>query len=168
MLIGHLPAGYFLTRYLIKKNKLPLNIWWLGLGLIASILPDFDIAYIVFHDTTVSSHRNYFTDYPFFYLLAFLMALLVYFFNKKKWLIKGIYLIFANVLLHFLLDTPFVGIKWLWPVYNKFIGIYNAGFTGGFLVGNYFTHWYWYLEIALWLAAITAVIISYKKGELKN
>jgi len=168
MLIGHLPAGYFLTRYLIKKNKLPLNVFWLGLGLIASILPDFDIAWIIIHDTTISSHRNYYTYYPIFWLLLFLISVLVYFFVKKKWLIKGIYLVFGNIFLHFLLDTPFVGIKWFWPVYNKFIGIYNTGFTGGFLVENFFTHWFWYLEICLWLAAIGAVIISYKKGELKN
>ena len=167
MLIGHLPAGYFITRYLIKKNKLPLNKFWLGLGLLGSVLPDFDLIYTLFINTTISSHRNLPTYIPLFWLILFLLCLASYAIWHKKWIKYGAIVLFGNVLIHLILDTPFVGVKWLWPFYDKLVGIYNVGLTSGFLVENYFQHWYWYLEIALWIAAIISIINSNKKGELK-
>ncbi len=167
MLIGHLPVGYFLTSYLIKKNHLPLNKVWLGLGLVASVLPDFDIIYPILFNDSLGSHRYFFTYIPLFWLALWLGAWAGYKIFKRVWLRWAILIIFVNVFAHLLLDTVFVGVRWFWPIYQGLVGIYNVGFTGGFLVDNYFHHWFWYLEIALWLAAIVAVEISYKKGELK-
>lgn len=168
MLIGHLPAGYFLTRALIKKNKIPLTPFWLGLGLAAAVLPDFDLAYSILFKDSFGSHRYYFTNYPAFYLAILLVAVLIYFLVRKKWLKFGIIIVFANIFLHLLLDTAFVGIKWLWPFWDGLIGVYNVGLTNGIMVENYFQHWCWYLEIVLWVLAIVAVVYSYKKGELRS
>lgn len=168
MIIGHLPIGYFTTRYLIKKLKLPLNKFWLGLGIAAAVVPDLDYAYWLITNSQTESHRGYFTTYPFFYFLIFLLWILIYFFLKKAWLKNAIIIVFVNIFIHFLFDTPFYGIKWLYPFSNIDIGIYNVGsYTNGsgILVQNYFTHWYWYLEIALWVLAIISIIISYRKGE---
>ena len=172
MLIGHLPAGYFVTRTILKKFKLPFNQrlgkWLFLAGLIGAILPDFDLAYwILFDEYGAGSHRFYYTNYPVFYLLSFLLFVMIYFLYRKKWLKLGIIIVFANIFAHFLLDTAFVGIKWLWPFYDRLIGIYNVNFTGGLLVENYFRHWFWYLEIALWALAIISVVRSIKKGEFK-
>lgn len=167
MLIGHLPVGYFITRSLIKKLKLPLNKLWLGLGLLAAILPDFDIVYTVFVKQSIGSHRYYFTNFPAFYLTLLLISVIVYYLIRKKWLKFVIIIVFANIFVHLLLDTMFVGIKWFWPFSDILIGVYNVGLTGGIIVENYFTHWYWHLEIVLWIAAVISVAISYKKGELK-
>ena len=167
MLIGHLPVGYFVTRSLIKKLKLPLNKLWLGLGLIAALIPDFDIAYTVLIKDSFGSHRYYFTNYPAFYLALLLLSILVYYSIRKKWLKLGIIIVFTNIFIHLLIDTVFVGIKWFWPFYDGLIGIYNIALTGGIIVENYFTHWYWYLEIVLWIIATISIAISYKRGELK-
>lgn len=166
MLIGHLPAGYFLTRFLIKKAKLPLNKLWLGLGLLGSVLPDFDIIYPILFKNSIGSHRLFFTYIPLFWVVLIIICLSLYFLYKKPWIKYSVLIIFANVFLHLLLDTAFVGVRWLWPFYDGLIGVYNVGLTGGFIVPNYFEHWYWYLEIALWLLAVGHVILSYKKGEL--
>jgi len=168
MLIGHLPAGYFLSKFILKKNHLPLNKKWLGLGLIASILPDFDIAYAVLFTDSMASHRFFFTNYPAFYLGLLLLCLIGYYSKPKQWLKYGIIVVFSNIFLHLLIDTVFVGIMWFWPFYGKLIGIYNTNFTGGIRVMNYFHHLWWYLEILLWLLAIISIIISNRKGELKN
>ena len=167
MLIGHLPVGYFVTRSLIKKLKLPTNKLWLGLGLMAAILPDFDIAYTILIKESLGSHRYYNTNYPAIYLILLALSIIVYFLIRKEWLKLGIIIVFVNIFIHLLIDTVFVGIKWFWPFYDNLIGIYNVGLTGGVIVENYFTHWYWYLEIVLWIAATVSVIISYKKGELR-
>lgn len=170
MIVGHLPAGYFLTRYLIKRQKLTLNKFWLGLGLIAAIFPDFDYAYWILSNDQSESHRGYITTYPIIYLGIFLIFLLIYLIKKNIWLKNFIIIVFANIFLHFLLDTPFFGVKWFYPLCNQYLGFYDIGGYangGGIQVQNYFTNWYWYLEIALWLVALIAIIISSKRKEFK-
>ena len=168
MLIGHLPAGYFTTKFLLKRLKAPLSKWWFLVGLIAAILPDFDIAYWVIFGRPGDSHRNYFSNYPFIYLTTLILCVLIYLVIRKKWFKYGIIVVFANIFVHFFLDTFFVGIKWLWPFYGKLLGVYNVNFAEGLLVDNYFHHWLWYAEIALWILAIISVVISYRKGEMRD
>lgn len=168
MIIGHLPIGYFTTRYLIKKLKLPLKPIWLGLGLIAAIVPDLDYIYWVISNSQELTHRGLITGTPFFYLTLFIISVIVYCFFKKKWLKNAIIIVFINILVHLVIDTVFYGNKWFWPFSDAYIGIYNVGGYGsgvGIQVANYFSHWYWYLEIALWVIAIISIIISYNKKE---
>ncbi|MDP2586989.1 MAG: metal-dependent hydrolase [Candidatus Komeilibacteria bacterium] len=167
MLIGHLPAGYFLSRALIKKFKIPLTPLWLGLGLVASVAPDFDHAFNLFFQTNINDHRSLLTHIPITYFILALLGWVLYKLKPRRWLKWGLILVLPNALLHTVLDTVFIGIKWLWPFSDRYVGIYNVGYSGGFSVTDYFQHWYWYLEIALWLVAVVAVIISSKKGELK-
>jgi len=167
MLIGHLPAGYFLTRGLIKKYKIPLTPLWLGLGLISSVAPDFDHIFNLLYQDNIGNHRLFLTHIPFTYFVLFLISWLIYKIKHKKWLKWGIIIALPNLILHLILDTAFVGIEWLWPFSHKLIGIYNVNITEGIIVPNYYQHWYWYLEITLWIIAIIFVIKSYKKGELK-
>lgn len=171
MIIGHLPAGYFLTRYLIKRQKLPLTKFWLGLGLIAAVLPDFDYAYWILVNDQSDTHRGYITAYPIIYFVAFLIFLLIYLIKKNDWLKNFIIIVFTNIFLHFLLDTPFYGVKWFVPFCNQYVGIYDVGSYSdgsGIHINNYFTHWYWYLELLLFVLAVVSVIFSNKKGEFKD
>lgn len=167
MLIGHLPVGYFLTRFLVKKVKLPLNKLWLGLGLAAAVAPDFDHAFNLFFQTTIYDHRSLITHVPLTYVIAALIGFIAYKIRPWPWLKWGMIIILPNAFLHTVLDTPFIGIKWLWPFSNQLFGIYNVNLTQGIIVENYFQHWYWYLEIALWILAVCHVIYSHNKGELK-
>ncbi|MBU1130604.1 metal-dependent hydrolase [Patescibacteria group bacterium] len=170
MIIGHLPVGYFTTRYLIKKLKLPLKPVCLGLGLLAAVIPDLDYIYWILSDSQELTHRGLITGMPFFYLTLFIISVIIYCFYKKKWLKAVISIIFINISIHLLIDTVFYGIQWLYPFSEIYIGIYNVGGYGsgvGIQVKNYFTHWCWYAEIVLWIIAIIAVIKSYIKGELK-
>ncbi len=167
MLIGHLPAGYFLTRALIKKYKIPLTPFWLGLGLVASVAPDFDHAFNLFFQANITDHRSLISHIPMTYFFLMLAGIFLYKLRPRQWLKWGMIVVLSNALLHLILDTVFIGIKWLSPFNNHLFGVYNVGYTGGFFVNDYFQHWYWYLEILLWLAAIISVIISHKKGELK-
>ena len=172
MLIGHLPAGYFVTKSILKKFKLPLDgpmgKWLFLAGLIGAILPDFDLAYwVLFDEYGTGSHRFYYTNYPLIYLLILALFVIIYFPFRKKWLKYGLIIVFTNIFVHLFLDSFFLGIKWLWPFYDRLIGLYNVNFTGGILVDNYFHHWFWYLEIALWALATISVARSIKKGEFK-
>jgi len=169
MIIGHLPIGYFTTRYLIKKLKLPLKPIWLGLGLFASISPDLDYIYWIVSESQADTHRGIITSTPFFYLTLFILSVIVYYSYRKYWLKCAILLVFINILIHFIIDTVFYGNRWLYPFSNAYYGIYNVGGYGsgvGIQIPNYWSHWYWYLEIGLWIIAITSIIISYHKKEL--
>lgn len=171
MIIGHIPVGYFISRYLIKKFNQPLNKKWLGLGISAALVPDLDYIYWIFSNSQNNTHRGYITGYPLFYLALFIVSLIGYLIIKKRWLKFTIVLVFINIFFHFCLDTVFYGIKWLYPIFNGYIGIYNVGGYGsgaGFQVADYFSCWYWYLEILLWIIAIVSIAISYKNGEIRN
>jgi len=168
MIIGHLPVGYFATRFLIKKLGLPLNKIWLGIGIFAAIIPDLDYIYWILSNSQAVTHRGLVTTKPFLYLILLLIFVTVYCFYKKSWLKMGIIIIFSNIFLHFLLDTVFYGIQWLYPLSDSYFGIYNVsgyGSGAGIQVADYFHHWYWYLEIAIWILSVVSVIFSHKKHE---
>jgi len=169
MIIGHLPIGYFVSRYLIKKLKLPLNNVWLGVGIFAAILPDLDYLYWIFSNSQNNTHRGYLTGYPLFYLTLFILCVIIYRIFNKKWLKFAIIIIYINIFVHLSLDTVFYGIKWFYPLSAAYVGIYNVGGYGsgvGVQIPNYWQHWYWYLEIALWVFAVISIIISSYKKEL--
>jgi inner membrane protein len=168
MMVGHIAAGYFTTYYLMRRYKLLWRWPWFALGLFASIIPDLDIFYQMYVNKLYLTHRYYFTYIPLFYLVVFIFCLLVQLIFKKKWLKYAILIIFANIFVHLLLDTPFYGIMWLWPFYKGLIGIYDVGGNGGIFVKNYWHHWYFYSEIVLWILAIYHLITTYGKTLLKK
>jgi len=168
MLFAHLPVGYLVTHALIKKAKLKFNPFWIGLGLIASEIPDLGIIYQFFIGKMYESHRYYLTNLPVFYLTIFLIVVIVNCFIKKTWLKYANIIVFANIFVHLIIDTGFYGIRWLWPFYPKLIAIYNIDGTGGVRVENYFHHWYFYLEIAILIFVPIFIIYSFVKGKYND
>lgn len=171
MMIGHIPVGYFVTRHLLKKMRLPISKLWLGLGIVAAVFPDLDYIYWFFSNSQSDTHRGYITSYPLFYLAILSFTLIIYGCYRRTWLKFGMIIVSINILSHFILDTVFYGIKWLYPLSDRYFGLYNVGGWGsgvGIQVDNYFHHWYWYLEIIIWVIAIFSIIVSNKKGEFKN
>jgi len=75
MLIAHLPAGYLLTKALIAKlpSHAALNKrYLLFLGLFFSIVPDLDLFYFYFVDST-EHHHKLFPHVPVFWLGVFII-----------------------------------------------------------------------------------------------
>jgi inner membrane protein len=127
MIIGHLPAGYILTKKLQHYFEYSQYLW---VGLLASILPDFDILYIIhtyfFYDK-IESHHNYWTHIPFFWLVAALI-ILVAFTIKKRGNYRLISLFFfCNIILHIFLDFLTGGkIKWFYPLSDKSFSLFEG------------------------------------------
>jgi len=154
MFIAHLPAGYLLSRQILKSERDKLNyLRFLSVGLIASIAPDFDLAYFYLIDNRQHPHHSYWTHIPIFWVGIY--ALLVYpvyrLFNRLGVKLLSLFLICG--LLHMVLDSIASGIKWLYPFNTDYHGIWRIPSVYDWWVANYLFHWTFVLEIVITLTA---------------
>ena len=81
MFIGHLPAGYVLTKTIQNRFHTQRFLW---AGLVASVLPDIDIFYFYFVDNKQSLHHAYWIHIPLYWLLICLAVFTVIWICKKS------------------------------------------------------------------------------------
>jgi inner membrane protein len=148
MFIAHLPAGYVATKKLQDKMKVYKFLW---VGLVASVLPDIDLLWFYFVDHRQHNHHDYLTHSPFFWLIILVGTLLILFLIKKlnRTTLSVVVFFFANLYLHFILDTFVGGINWGYPFFNKEIFLYEITpqYHPWFL--NFILHPSFILEIAI-------------------
>ena len=138
MFIGHLPAGYILTKKLQTKFKTKQFLWT---GLVGSILPDLDLFYFYLIDNRQHLHHGYWIHTPFYWLIiAFITYLLILLFKREKYKTLAIFF-FANIFLHIFLDTIVGKIDWLYPFSNKSIVFFEVPAVYDFWVKNFIFHW---------------------------
>jgi inner membrane protein len=143
MFVAHLPAGYVLTRRLLDRtpagNALSRRV--LALGLLASVLPDFDLLYFYLIDSRQTLHHLY---WP--HLTR----------NRTHTLVSLVF--HANVFLHLVLDTVVGHISWLYPLYPESFALIEVPARYGWWVWNFVLHWTFGLELLIcaWAVAIFA------------
>ena len=151
MLIAHLPAGYLLSRRLAARQGRDDRDrrFLLGLGLVASILPDFDLAYFYLIDARRTLHHDYWTHIPAFWLAAFGLSALFFRLARAPvpWAALG--LLLANVLLHLALDTLAGGIAWLYPWQAGRIVLLHIPARFDWWVWNFVLHPVFFAELAI-------------------
>lgn len=165
MLIGHLPAGYVCTRFLLDRSKTHIPAidykTYLRVGLVASILPDFDVIYYYFryylYGQWRPGHHAYWTHMPFYWLLIFTILLLFGQLSKRQKFVLTTYLGGVNLLLHFLLDSITNTIKWLYPLSNKAFGIFEVTLRYQWWVWDLVFNWSFCLELVLAVTAISVL-----------
>ncbi len=156
MFIGHLPAGYLLTRFIQKAFNTQKYLW---VGLVASALPDIDMLYFYFIDDRQTLHHQYFTHVPLVWIaLWVVVALVATLFQKRAALIIAT-IFFANLILHFALDSIVGGISWLAPFSTVTTTLFTVPATHNFWVWSFVFHWTFLLEIIVIIAA-TALLIQ--------
>lgn len=162
MFIGHLPAGYILTKKLQKKFKMK---YFLFLGLLGSVLPDIDILYFYFIDNRQTLHHSYWIHTPFYWLvISVITFLLISILRKNKYRIAAI-IFFGNIFLHLALDTIVGKIGWLYPFLAESYYLFNVPAVYGFWVYNFVFHWTFLLEVG---AIFWAVAILFKKSMVSS
>jgi len=150
MFIAHLPAGFLLTRRFLKTERNNVNyIKFLFVGLVASIAPDFDMAYFYLIDNRQHPHHSYWTHIPIYWIGLY--ALFVYptyrFFGQLGVRLLSLFLICG--LLHMMLDSIASGIKWLYPFNTDYHGIWRIPSLYDWWVANYLFHWTFLLELLI-------------------
>src|SRR4051812_28015721 len=125
MIVGHLPAGYLLTRTIQRHFPTSPALW---IGLTGSIFPDADLLWFYGMDHRQQHHHSYFTHLPIFWLL--MMAVLLPLARAcRPALSPAVALFLCNGLLHVVLDTWVGDIRWLYPWSDRWIHVVSVPAT---------------------------------------
>ena len=159
MLIAHLPAGYLVTKAVIKRLRfdsiIEAKYLWM-LGVLFSIVPDLDLFYFYLFDSSVHHHKL-FPHLPIFWLGAFMLFFALAFSIKSRALYYAGLVCGINVLVHLLLDT-FVGfVWWLYPAIDKPYYLVLIPNNYGHWIINFILHWSFVFELIIVGSAIYSV-----------
>lgn len=150
MFIGHLPAGYLLTRGLQRKFNTDKFLW---AGLLASVFPDIDMLYFYFVDDRQTLHHHYWTHLPLIWITLWLLFTAIAVALKNKNILVLTTIIFSNIILHFALDSIVGGIAWLYPFIDYDLFLFTVPATHDFWVWSFVFHWTFLFEVAVIIAA---------------
>lgn len=166
MFIAHMPAGFLLSHYILRKDRdEPGYVKFLLLGLVASIAPDFDLAYFYLIDNRQHPHHSYWTHIPVYWLGIYAVALLPIYKIYGKRGLQLLSMVLLCGLLHMLLDSFASGIKWLYPFDTSYYGIWRIPSVHDWWIANYLFHWTFLVEL---LISSAAVYVFLRDSELRN
>ena len=152
MFFAHIPAGYLVSRALVRGNPFPLK-FVLFAGMAGGMLPDIDLLYLYLLDSTPQHHHTYWTHLPIAWLgctaLAWVAA------RKCSAACRlGLAAFLLGWLSHLLLDTLTGDIWWLYPLVDqpyslvKIEALYQPWWM------NYLLHWSMAVEAAIIALAV--------------
>ena len=160
MFIAHMPAGFLLSRFVLRKQRNdPHYLKYLLLGMIASVAPDFDLAYFHLIDDRQHPHHSYWTHIPIYWIGIYLILLYPVYKGFKLNGVRLLSLVLLCGLLHMSLDSVASGIKWLYPINTEYFGLWRIPSVYEWWVANYLFHWTFLLELII---SGTAAIIFFK------
>lgn len=157
MFMAHLPAGYLVTRGLLRtwdwEPSAKARLMFLGLT--ASIAPDFDLLYHYTIDERAHSHHTYWTHTPAFWCLLTLVLWIFAAVCQSKLGRYGAWVIGAGALVHLVLDTVTGAIRWFHPfdAATYPLAVVPRHFES-FWYLNYVVHWTFLVELTLVGAAL--------------
>lgn len=134
MIIAHLPAGYLLTNAMQSRLKEKSLLW---AGLLGSVFPDFDILYFYLIDDRQTSHRQYWTHVPFFWICVACLTLpFVVRFGGVK-MKRAALFFYANLAAHLCFDTIVAPVYWLRPSNDQSVQFFHIH------IEKVFDYWFW-------------------------
>jgi inner membrane protein len=165
MLIAHLPAGYLLTKFIQKVTGTKR---YMRLGLIASVLPDIDMLYFNFVSSN-KSHHEFITHIPMFWFLVMFFSVglaSTFIKNERKYnrALLVLFIFFANIFLHMLLDSFAAPIRWVYPFYNYSFELIHVPAKYDWWVWSFVLHWSFLAEVGI---IILALSVFFKVNQLK-
>lgn len=156
MIIGHLPAGYVISRLLFSRFAATgvSARAFLWAGAIGALAPDFDMLYFYLVDQRQHHHHSYVTHFPivWFAILVCSLAWLIFAKIRSRAALAAIFAI--NGMAHMVFDTVVGDIWWFAPLVDKPFVLFNvpALYTPWWL--NFLLHWSFGVEIAMILWAV--------------
>ncbi|HST61714.1 MAG TPA: metal-dependent hydrolase [Longimicrobium sp.] len=130
----------------------------MALGLLASVLPDFDLAWFFLVDDQRHVHHAYLTHKPGAWLIALGIAALVLRMRRAgrtAWLALAVF--GTNVMLHLVLDSTAGGIRWLWPASEAEFALSHPPARHQPWYLNFVLHWTFALEVLITAAALVSL-----------
>jgi inner membrane protein len=149
--IAHLPAGYLVSHALLRGRTVTDSARrrLIGVGLLASVLPDFDLLYFYLLSDRQRVHHEYLPHLPLAWVPVFALAALILAFSRSAPTWLALWVAAANVLGHLLLDTVAGGIRWLWPFSRSEFVLAHVAARDQHWVLNFVLHWTFALEVLI-------------------
>ena len=153
MFIAHLPAGYIcgcmLTDCVVPEQRKGRLVAFL----VGSVFPDLDMLYFYLIDHGRHHHHHYWTHLPIFWLAALAVSALAGVLVRSRHFALVAASFIGGIFLHLILDTPFAGICWLYPLTDQKFYLITVPATRSWWVWSFVFHWSFLFEIAICIAA---------------
>ena len=162
MLVAHIPAGYLIAKLTQKTGRFVSKCAFVA-TLIGAVIPDIDMIWFWTVDHRQHHHHGYFTHWPSFWLIVFLVGLAISFLISKQTWIFAIIMFFVGALSHMVLDSLAAPIMWLAPLSYQWFELSHVPASAHGATYALLTHWTFGLELAIFL---TAVVVFYKERRL--
>lgn len=176
---GHVAGGYLTAYALIKLTHPALDQQHIDslllTGAFLGFAPDLDSFYAFYKVKSFTiqnnqvNHRGFLSHTPFVWLIA---GLLIYFLSSNEFIKYIGLLVWLGPWSHFALDSFSHGVKWLWPLNDKFYALQDPGKSKGLEQKGFTQYWFKFLFnythkrkstfIAEVLIILTALIIFFK------
>jgi len=156
MIIGHIPAGYVVSKLLFARLE-PFGVSlksFLWAGVLGAIAPDLDMLYFHLVDHRLHHHHTYATHFPLLWG-ALLLACTPWLRSSSVKHCAALATIFSvNGLIHVFLDSIVGDVWWLAPFITKPFSFFTvpALYKPWWL--NFIFHWSFALEIAVLVWAV--------------
>lgn len=174
VLPGHIAGGFIATNIVLSLINHNLSLSQVQLmyilGSLSGEIPDIDLLLFYFkkNKKTDSTHREYITHAPLFWLIiAIVISFVGITIGSDPIFISGIVLL-AGTWSHFILDSIEYGISWLWPFSKKRLSLVKKeidnNYDYGKKIGSITYYWEYikreYLKTISFYAEIAVVIIA--------
>jgi inner membrane protein len=156
MFIGHLPAGFLMSRAIASLAPAHAR-GVMAAGLIASIAPDTDLLWFYLVDARQTHHHAFITHRPVVWIGLAAAGLLLAALLRRGWIAVAAATVLANALLHMALDSIAGQIAWFWPLSDRTLTLVEVPAQGGWWVWNFVFHWTFAVELAVVAAALAAL-----------
>lgn len=166
MFVAHIPAGYIVTRRLLK-GRLPTDVTTrrlLVLGLVAAVLPDADLLYFYLIDNRQTLHHHYWPHLPAFWVAVAAPTLALALMMRQPALLRAWLVFHANIFLHLVLDTVVGHVLWFYPVSAESVVMFDVPARYGWWVWNFVLHWTFVFELLLCGGALALFLRSRRRA----
>jgi hypothetical protein len=151
MIIGHIPAGYVLSKLLFSRlEKVGVGQTpFMFAGLSGAIAPDLDLFYFYLIDNRQHHHHSYFTHFPIVWIIALSLTLFWFITARSKKFAALAFVFAINGFFNLLLDSIVGDIWWLAPFVDKPFALFSVPALYNPWWLNFILHWSFLLELML-------------------
>lgn len=153
MIVGHLPAGYLITKALGHRREGTTGL--MLCGLLASVLPDTDMLWFHLVDHGRHHHHDYVFHLPLFWLSLGMAAFGIAQAFSWKRAYAYILVATANLMVHMVLDTIAGGVAWLAPFSDERLQLVEISARYEWWVWSFIFHWTFLLELLMIVTALS-------------
>ena len=165
MFVAHIPAGYIVTRQMLKgrSQTAVTTRRLLVLGLVAAVLPDLDLVYFYLIDNRQTLHHHHWPHLPAFWAAVAAPTLALALVVRRPAMLPAWLVFHANIFGHLVLDRVVGHVLWFYPVSAESVVMFDVPARYGWWVWNFVLHWTFLFELLLCGGALALILRSSRR-----